>query len=140
VRRSIRYEKGLSARAKTATTNLWNNRKRHIVVVVFALALAAIAVPAAMASNRAYITNTVLPSNTDATDLVYHNHTYNDMHWGTTGYPGEIFQETPAGAVHYYHSFNGNYGTGDPGTYYTTPFCGNLDSVSHNVQYCSASW
>lgn len=115
--------------------------RRDVVALIVIAIIGLIIVPFALASSRNYWYQHNIPGNTDETDGVYHNHTYNEMYWGVGAtYAGAIYQLTQGGELHYYHTFNGNYGIGDPGTYYTTPVCGNRTSSSHFVDHCLAQW
>jgi hypothetical protein len=117
-------------------------RRSSFFAALIVVVLSLIVVPFASAvSSRNYWYQSNLIAGGAGTDWVFHNHTYNEMYWGPgANYPGEIFQEVMSGAKHYYHSFNGNFGTTDPGAYYTAPLCGNRDSQAHFVNHCLASW
>jgi hypothetical protein len=117
-----------------------SRRRAWFVVALTSAAVALVVVQTALAvSTRNYWYQSNMPPG-DWSDGISHNHTYNEMYWGPgANYHGEIWEDV-AGAMHYYHSFNGNFGASDPGTYFGFPICGNLTSSTHFVHHCLAQW
>jgi hypothetical protein len=115
--------------------------RRVAIVLGITLVVAFLLIPTASADfGRVYKWRYLLGPFSSTSDYVYHNHTYNDVYFspGAT-YPSRLFEVTPQGAKHYEKYGYGNISNSHPGVYYTAPYCGNQDGVSHYVD-CSAAW
>jgi hypothetical protein len=117
--------------------------KRSAVVAAFVAALALAVVPAAGASSHIYWWQQNMPANSSGYDLMYHNHTYNELYFGpNAGWRSELWERTPAGYRHFDKWCSGNCYFAHPGYYYDGSYCANRDvyGQTHFVYDCLNEW